>query len=101
MKITLKPERYGGALEALLNFSLSLRNGIYSNGTIYLGSYDVIAPWIIEKIREREQREKKRQEEQPMVYIEDFPDGPMPKKEERKDSERGVFIIDIYGPNSD
>lgn len=73
------------SLEALLTFS--------SSRIYFSNKEDLIAPWIIDKIRKREE-EKKRINEQPRVYIED--DMPyQPPMEKHDDPERGVIIIDI------
>ncbi len=76
------------SLEALLAFSKPY----------HLSPDDWIAPWIIEKIKERE-REKKNKYEQPRVYIEDDPMY-MPQDEPEDEPGRGVVIIDI-GRNDD
>lgn len=102
MTKTLGPERYGDSLEVLLNFSSSnVKNNSYKINSLYASKDDIIAPWIIQKIREMEEK-KKRQEDQPRVYIDDYP-YEQPKKEEKdeKESDRGVIIIDINDSDKD
>ncbi len=101
-----KTDRHTGSLEVLLTFyqhHSPFRTNFYSIKNYSFAPKDeLIAPWIIEQIREREREKKREQEEnQPRVYIDDFPyENPEPKKEEELGySERGVTIIDIAGDN--
>ena len=82
----------------LLTFSspLAIDTRSYKINSLYLGGKEMIAPWVIEKIKELEREKRRRQEEQPRVYIDDYP-YELQKKDDKdqKDSDRGVVIIDI------
>ena len=83
------------SLEVLLTFSGSIRkNNLYS---LTKKDDGWIAPWIIEKIKEME-KERKREYDQPRVYIDEEPLYEPPKKEVPEDEPgRGITIIDISG----
>jgi hypothetical protein len=54
--------------------------------------------WIIEKIRRREEEERRNRYEQPMLEINDeegYPVGPPPEREKPDETERGVVIINF------
>jgi hypothetical protein len=53
--------------------------------------------WIIEKIRRREEEERRNRYEQPMLEIDDEEGYPVrpPEREKPDENERGVVIIDF------
>lgn len=85
-------ERHGRSLDVLLDFSYKP----LFRSRIYFSKDDLIAPWIIDKIKKREE-ERKRKEEQPRVYIDDDMPYKEPEKEEEEKPKRGVTIIDLIG----
>ena len=55
----------------------------------------MLPPFIIEQIRERE--EKRKQAPQPVVELPEYPE-PLPSEsQDTEESERGVVIIDVMG----
>ncbi len=57
----------------------------------------MLPPFIIEQIRQREEREK-RQYEQPQLELPISPSSappPLPRREESEDGQRGVFILEL------
>lgn len=85
-------ERHGRSLDGLLDFSYKLPFGSKN----YFSKDDIIAPWIIDKIKKREE-ERKRNEDQPRVYIDIPPYQELEEKEEEEKPKRGVTIIDLIG----
>lgn len=56
----------------------------------------MLPPFIIEQIRQREEREQARKrEEQPRLELPVEPRTPHPKRSEDDDADRGVLILDI------
>jgi hypothetical protein len=61
----------------------------------------VLPPFIIEQIRQREERERSRREDErrPRVELPVAPAGPIKRRvdEEEPDPDRGVIIVDLGG----
>jgi hypothetical protein len=57
----------------------------------------MLPPFIIEQIRQREERER-RNAPQPFLELPLPPVAPAREPEEREGGERGVVIIDLLGP---
>ncbi len=58
----------------------------------------MLPPFIIEQIRQREERERRRNApQQPYLELPVPPGYPVERQEERHDSDRGIVIIDLLG----
>ncbi|MBU0470279.1 MAG: hypothetical protein KKA62_03675 [Nanoarchaeota archaeon] len=64
----------------------------------------MLPPWVIEKIKQKEEKQRKQREEQPRVYIEqEIPPfyNPNDNSTEIEDKDRGKLEIDIIGDEND
>ena len=56
----------------------------------------MLPPFIIEQIRKREEEERRRYE-QPHLELPLAPPGPIRRREEAEEPQRGVIIVELFG----